>query len=294
MYNFQVSGGLAYDTPCLLRAKGTTTRDQNGELSIITWITATRAVIQDYDIYLRSRGSTESTTCQPSIQQSCYYVPARWPSSRIYLLPTRSSMNWFTKLTRNILIAPKITQIAVLYRPPYASLISSACRAIAEDYGMPRQTIKKIVSEYNDMCVDTSYATDTDDQLQKMNAIELGELERVLGGGIQRLTSLCFVSLRSDLDLPTGSSHCLNLPQFLRQGLVNRDGGKFGLIQNLTVAEYASYEILRCLHTIQLGHGSPTWCAGSLHELVNRFLAPSTQVLQPSKKGTESHTTLRF
>lgn len=145
-------------------------------------------------------------------------------------------MNWFTKLTRNILIAPKITQIAVLYRPPYASLISSACRAIAEDYGMPRQTLRKIVSEYNDMCVDTSYATDADDQLQKMNAIESGELERVLGGGIQRLTSLCSVSLRSDLDLPTGSSHCLNMPQFLRQDPGNRDDGKFGLIQNLAVA----------------------------------------------------------
>ena len=173
-------------------------------------------------------------------------------------------MNRFTKLTRNKLIAPKITQIVVLYRPPYASRITSACRVIADYYGMPRQTLKDIVSEYNDMCVGTTHATDPDAPLQEMNVVESGELERVLGEGIQRLKSLRSVSLRSDLDLQAESSHCLNMPRFLRHCLVDGDGSKFGLIENLTVAEYARYEILRCMHTIQLGYGSPTYILGAL------------------------------
>lgn len=81
--------------------------------------------------------------------------------SRIYLLPTRPSMDRFTKLTQNNLIAPKITQIAVLYRPPYASRIRSACQAIAEHYGIPQHTLNDIVSEYNDVCVGTTHATDS-------------------------------------------------------------------------------------------------------------------------------------
>ena len=183
---------------------------------------------------------------------------------RIYLLPTRPSINRFTKLTQNKLIAPKITQVVVLYRPPYASPGSSACQGVAEHYGMPREKVKEIVSEYNDMCIGSSYATDADASLQEMNVVESRELERVLGEGIQRLPSLCSVSLRSDLDLPTESSYCLNLPSFLRHCLVSRKDCKFDLIQDLTVAEYARYEILRCMHTIRLGNGSPTYALGAL------------------------------
>ncbi|GAB7324195.1 hypothetical protein MBLNU13_g07558t2 [Cladosporium sp. NU13] len=168
--------------------------------------------------------------------------------SRIYLLPTRPSMDRFTKLTQNNLIAPKITQIAVLYRPPYASRIRSACQAIAEHYGIPQHTLNDIVSEYNDMCVGTTHATDVDAPLQEMNVVESGELERVLGEGIQKLTSLCSVSLRSDLDLPTESSHCLNMPHFLRHGLVDRDGGLAAEFDN-SAEEFAD---------LALG---PNWCA---------------------------------
>lgn len=185
-------------------------------------------------------------------------------SSRIYLLPTRPSMARFTKLTRNELIGPKITQIVVFYRPPYASPAPSACRAIAEHYGMPRQKVREIVSEYNDMCVGTSYATNADAPLQEMNVVESGELERVLGEGVQRLTSLRSVSLRSDLDLTRDSSTYLNMPHFLRHGLVDVEGGKFDLIQDLTVAEYARCEILRCMLTTRLGYGSPTHALGAL------------------------------
>lgn len=185
-------------------------------------------------------------------------------SSRIYLLPTRPSMTRFTKITQNKLIAPEITQVIILYRPPYASPAPPACRAIAENYGMPRQKVEEMVSEYNDMCVDTSYATDAEAPLQEMNVVESGELERVLGEGVQRLTSLRSVSFRSDLDLPRESLTCLNMPRFLRYGLINADGGKFDLIHDITVEEYARYEILRCMHSIQLGHGSPTYALGAL------------------------------
>jgi hypothetical protein len=148
----------------------------------------------------------------------------------------------FTKLTQNTLIAPKITQVVVLYRPPYtSSKVLPACQAIAEQY-----------------------ATDAEALLQEMNVVESGELERVLGEGIQRLTSLSSVSLRSDLDTPVESTHCLHMPRFLRHSLVDEDGDKFDLIQNLTVAEYARYEILRCMHTIRLGYGSPTYALGAL------------------------------
>jgi hypothetical protein len=184
---------------------------------------------------------------------------------KIYLLPTRPSMARFTKLTRNTLIAPKITQLVVLYRPPYVSpKVPPACRAIAGRYAMPRQRAKEIVSEHNDMCVDTSYATDAEAPLQEINVVESGELERVLGEGVQRLTSLSSVFLRSDLDTPVESTHCLNMPKFLRHCLIDDAGDKFDLIQNLTVAEYARYEILRCLHTIGLGYGSPTFALGAL------------------------------
>lgn len=152
--------------------------------------------------------------------------------ARIYLLPTRPSMNRFTKLTQNKLIAPKITQIVVLYRPPYASPVPSACWAIAKRYGMPKEKVKEIVSEYNGMCIRALHATDIEAPLQEMNVVESGELERVLGEGIQRLTSLRSVSLRSDLDLPTESSHCLNMPRFLRHCLVGGKDLKFDLIRN--------------------------------------------------------------
>lgn len=185
-------------------------------------------------------------------------------SDMVYLLPTRPSMNRFTKLTQNKLIAPKIRAIEVLYRPPCASPITSECQAIAERYGMPRQKLEAIVSEYNDMCVDTSYATDTDAPLQEMNVVESGEFERVLGEGIRRLTSLCSVSFRSDLDRSTESSPCLNMPRFLQHCLVDREETKFDLIQDLTVAEFAKYEILRCMHTDRLGSGSPTYVLGAL------------------------------
>ena len=185
-------------------------------------------------------------------------------SEMIYLLPTRPSMNRFTKLTQNKLIAPKIKAIVVLYRPPYASPIPSQCQAIAERYSMPQQKIEAIVSEYNDMCVDTSYATDPDAPLQEMNVVESGEFERVLGEGIQRLTSLCSILLRSDLDRSIESSPCLNMPRFLWHCLVDRKETKFNLIQDLTVAEFARYEILRCMHTDRLGYGSPTYVLGAL------------------------------
>lgn len=66
-------------------------------------------------------------------------------SFRIYLLPTRPSMDRFTKLTQDSLIAPKIIQAVILYRPPYACPVPPTCRAIAERYGMPRQKVREIV-----------------------------------------------------------------------------------------------------------------------------------------------------
>lgn len=151
-------------------------------------------------------------------------------SDRIYLLPTKSSMARFTKLTRNTLIAPRITQIVVLYRPPYASPITPECRAIAEQYAMPSQKVEEIVSEYNDTCINTSCATDAEAPLQKMNVVESGELERVLGEGMQRLTALSSVSFRSDLDTPAEAWNCLNMPRFLRHCLVDTNARKFYLI----------------------------------------------------------------
>jgi len=82
------------------------------------------------------------------------------------------------------------------------------------------------------------------------------------------------------------------MPRFLRHGLVEMDGGKFDLIQDLTVAEYARYEILRCMHTIQLGYGSPTYALGALQ---NWLPAPKGQYydlnFQISSMGSpcESH-----
>ena len=69
---------------------------------------------------------------------------------RIYLMPTRPSMARFTKLTQNKLIALRITQIVVLYRPPgavEASSVPPTCQAIAEHYGMPWQKVKDIMLE---------------------------------------------------------------------------------------------------------------------------------------------------
>lgn len=86
-------------------------------------------------------------------------------------------MHRFTKLTQNKLIAPKITQIVVLYRPPYAPPIPSACWTIAKRYGMPKEKVKEVVSEYNGMCIRTLHATDTEAPLQEMNVVESGELE---------------------------------------------------------------------------------------------------------------------
>lgn len=66
---------------------------------------------------------------------------------RIYLSPTRTSVARFSKLAQNALIAPKIKEVVVLYRPPYASTVSPSCQTIAEQYGMPWQKGNDIVSE---------------------------------------------------------------------------------------------------------------------------------------------------
>jgi hypothetical protein len=126
------------------------------------------------------------------------------------------------------LIAPKITQLVVLYRPPYASpRVPSACWAVVKKHGMPRHKVEEIVAEYNDVCVATSYVTDAEAPLQEMNVVESRELERVLGEGTQRLTSLVSASSQSDLDTPVESTYCLNMSRFLRHCLIDEDGDKF-------------------------------------------------------------------
>ena len=186
---------------------------------------------------------------------------------RVYLLPTRPSMDRFSKLTRNKLVAFGITEIVVLYTPPYAPVVlPPACQAIAAHHDMPWQTVTDIVSEYNDMCVVPVDATDADAPLRELNVVESGELARVLGEGIQRLDLLHTVSFRSDLDMPTEAwfPPCLNVPRFREHCLFDFPGGKFDVIQHLTVGEYARYEMLRYMHTTCLGRGSPTYLLGAL------------------------------
>jgi hypothetical protein len=151
---------------------------------------------------------------------------------RIYLLLTRPSMARFSKFTRNRLVALGITQIVVLYRPPYAPVIlPPGCQAIAEYYDIPWQRVEDIVSEYKDMCVDPANGTDADAPLHELNVVEPGELARVLCEGMKRLSFLHTLSLRSELDMPTEALHspCLNITRFLRHGLFDMPEGKGSL-----------------------------------------------------------------
>jgi hypothetical protein len=49
---------------------------------------------------------------------------------RLHLMPTRTSMDRFTSLTMNNLIAPKILQLVVIYSPPLTNTVSSECAMI--------------------------------------------------------------------------------------------------------------------------------------------------------------------
>lgn len=105
------------------------------------------------------------------------------------------------------------------------------------------------------MCFDG--VTDAEDPLQEKNIVESGVFERILGEGMQRFTALSLLTLQSDLDVLTNVTPSLNLPEYLRLGLLDRETGKFEAIQHLTVAEYARYDIFRRMHAKHLGHGSP-------------------------------------
>jgi hypothetical protein len=181
---------------------------------------------------------------------------------RLYLMPTRPSMARFTSLTMHDLIAPKILQVVVIYMPLIESSITSQCARVGETYDMPEQNVRNIVSEFNDMCSSRDVVTDVISPA-KVDVVESGEFERVLGDGIERLPALCSVSLRSTLKMRTHERTSiepwpsLNLPQFLRYGLTGQNS-RFGVIKDLTVAEYARCEILQELFLTSIGCGSPT------------------------------------
>jgi hypothetical protein len=184
---------------------------------------------------------------------------------RLHLMPTRTSMDRFTSLTMNNLIAPKILQLVVIYSPPLASTVSSECAMIGESFGMSEQNVKDIVSEFNDTCAYSEFATDAGSTPNEANVVESGEFERILGDGMSRLPALCSISLRSDINENTSvePGPSLNLPEFLRCGLTTA-GNRFDIIRDLPVAEYARYEILRSTYLGSTGFGSPTNILGAL------------------------------
>jgi hypothetical protein len=184
---------------------------------------------------------------------------------RLHLMPTRTSMDRFTSLTMNALIAPKILQLVVIYYPPLATTVSSECAMIGESFGMSEHDVKDIVSEFNDTCAYSEFDTDAELPPNEANVVESGELERILGDGMSRLPALCSVSLRSDINENSSVEPwpSLNLPEFLRCGLTTA-GNRFDIIKDLPVAEYARYEILRSTYLGSTGFGSPTNILGAL------------------------------
>lgn len=180
----------------------------------------------------------------------------------VYILPLRSSMARFTKLTKNSLIGPKILQVNVIYGLPVAAYeVPPACMDIALRYGMQLQCAKDIVSEFNERYTDSA-----DDDSMSRTVIGSGDFERVLGEGLRRLPELRCVFIYSDvLRGIAGTSPLLNVPKFLQLDISGKRGGdKFDAIQHLTVAHYVKHEILRYLYRNSVAHVSPIDILGAL------------------------------
>jgi hypothetical protein len=79
---------------------------------------------------------------------------------RLHLMPIRTSMDRFTSLTMNTLIAPKILQLVVIYSPPLATTVSSECAMIGKSFDMSEHNVKDIVSEFNATCAYSEFNTE--------------------------------------------------------------------------------------------------------------------------------------
>jgi hypothetical protein len=186
--------------------------------------------------------------------------------TNIYILPLQSSMARFTRLTKNPLIGPKIRHVNVMYGPPVAaSDVPRACLDLALPYGMQLQSVKDIISEYNERYTDSRPA---DDDSMSKTVVSSGDFERVLGEGLHRLSELrCVFMCREALNSFGDTSSLLNLPKFLQLGVSGKSGGdKFGAIQHLTVAHYVKNEILRHLYLSSLSRVSPIEVLGALSQ----------------------------
>jgi hypothetical protein len=161
---------------------------------------------------------------------------------------------------------------------------------------MSEQNVKDIVSEFNDTCTYSEFATDAELSPNEANVVESGEFERVLGDGMSRLPALCSVSLRSDINERTSIETwpSLNLPEFLRCGLTIVDR-RFDIIKDLSVAEYARYEILRSTYLSSTGFGSPTNILGTLHRATrSRARACDALTTTPRAENWLSLLLIRF
>lgn len=186
---------------------------------------------------------------------------------RLHVSPTKTSVARFTKLTVNTLIAPKITQLVVLYSSPYATPApSSACVSASKNYDLSWPMCKEIISEYNDNCFSPTLVTDADGDApgQEMSVVKSGEFERILGEGIQKLSALRFVIMRSDMSGPVKISCSLNLPEHLQY--VNTRTGTFDATRYPTKADLTRFVMYRSLYQSRLGKGSLEKILGALNE----------------------------
>jgi hypothetical protein len=189
--------------------------------------------------------------------------------TQIFILPLQSSMARFTKLTMNPLIGPKIRYVNVIYGQPVPALdIPPTCLNIAVRYEMQLQSMKDIMSEYNERYTDS---TSADDDSTSRTAVGSRGFERVLGEGLRRLSKLCIVFMCRDalsaLCSIGGTIPLLNLPEFLQVDVSGKRGGnKLDAIQHLTVAHYVKHEILQDLYGSCLGRVSPIEVLGALSQ----------------------------
>lgn len=176
---------------------------------------------------------------------------------RLHVVPTRTSVSRFLRLTSNALIASNITELVILYRPPFASsAVPPAMVAASKDYDLPSWPMcKEILSEFNDNCFNPVIIPDTGAIPRETNVVGIGAYERILEEGIQKLSALRSVIMRSGMSLPVDISSSLNLPEYLRY--VDANTGVFDAKRYPSIADITRYIILRCLYMSSLGRGDP-------------------------------------
>lgn len=175
---------------------------------------------------------------------------------RLHVVPTRTSVSRFLNLTSNALIASHITELVILYRPPYASsAVPSDMVAASKDYNLPWPMCKEILSEFNSNCFKPVIVDDAGALPQETNVVEIGAYEQILQEGIEQLSALRSVVLRSGMNVPVEISSSLNLPEYLRY--VDASTGVFDAKRYPKIADITRYIILRCLFMTRLGKGLP-------------------------------------